>query len=269
MKKGLVVLAVLVMAAPLYAGTITFTATDNGPMGPPATCTITWTSDVAIVALGLDIDADDPINIDSIDSFFDIFMDLAYDEEQSGDYVYGEGSGTANNAAANQEAAGQLTMPAAAFAISAGGLGGASGPLTPPPFSGTIVLSAGVDTTGTIGANALRGGVIDEDGAQVALAGDSTWIITVDPPEPENCMVTLGVDDSHPAVYAAFLAAETAFGEGAVDCWCDQYNCAGDADRASLGAAKKWVTSEDLIIFSDNWLKKQTLLTHIPCPGYE
>jgi hypothetical protein len=121
-------------------------------------------------------------------------------------------------------------------------------------------------------------------------------------------MQALGVDVSHPTVYAAFLAAEAAFGAGNVDCWCDEYNCAGDADRAtfgavkkwvtlpdlnlltagwlvresllppasicadsdraSFGAVKKWVTLPDLNILTDNWLVRETLLTHIPCEGY-
>ena len=129
---------------------------------------------------------------------------------------------------------------------------------------------------------------------------------TIEP--PLNCMQALGVDVSHPAVYAAFLAAESFFGVGAVDCWCDEYNCAGDADgatfgaarkwvtipdldllsagwliresllppasicadsdRATFGAAKKWITIPDLDILSDNWLVRETLLIHVPCPGW-
>ena len=250
MKKVLIVLAVLVMASPLYAGTITFTTTDNAD----GTCDIGWTSDVAVVALGLDIDCDDPclpVNIDSIDSFFDIFMDLAWDEETNQDgYVYAEGSGTANNAGAKKGEAGKETMPSAAFAISAGGLGGPSTPppLTPPPMSGTIVLSSPVSTSGTVGANALRGGVIDENGVEMTIAGDSTWTITV---EEGDCMQEAGIDISDPVRYTHFLAA------GSPECWCEPRQCHGDADNALIGTSTKTgyyaVGGPDLDVLLGGW----------------
>ena len=52
MKKALVILVALAFAAPLYAGTINITTTDN----EDGTCNIDWTSTGGVVAMGLDID---------------------------------------------------------------------------------------------------------------------------------------------------------------------------------------------------------------------
>ena len=305
MKKALVILVALALAAPLYAGTITLTATDN----EDGTCNIDWSSTGAVVAMGMDIDVtgtppnDEPISGVAVDAWFDIYMDAAYDEEAGDGYRYGEGTPIAD-----QDAPGQLVLPQSIFCISMGGLGGETGPLTPAPSSGTIVMTAdGIGfSSGTIVANALRGGVVDDNGAEVTITGDSTWTIT-----SGDCMTALGVDVSNAALYATFLLA------GSPACWCDEFNCAGDADglfsgidaagkrkwvtlpdlnilsdgwtlkesaypyfdvvcadadRAFTGinaaGKRKWITLPDLNILSDNWTKKSGAYIHVPCDGY-
>ena len=188
MKKLILTLVVLAMAAPLYAaGGITFVATDAG-----GECTVTFTATdpcIPPVAMGLDIavDGDDPCDlitaVDGIDSFFDIYMDYAYDDPCN--YTYGIG-----NPIADPCAAGSATLPSGKFCISMGGLGGdGSAPLAEAPTSGTaFVLHAdnapkGSVVTGTIGINAIRGGVIGTDTEAMTHNLTIPFAITI----PEDC----------------------------------------------------------------------------------
>jgi len=107
MKKVLVILVALAMAAPLYADTITFSAgAGAGEIEYVATGAI------APVAMGLDVDADGTITDVAVDSFFDIFMDAAHDMEETIGYVYGDGT-----AIADQVAVGELVLPLSSFCI--------------------------------------------------------------------------------------------------------------------------------------------------------
>ena len=218
MKKALVIM-MLVVAAPLYAGTMTFT--DNG--GGVAA----WSSDVAIVGVGLNVDATTAVTAVVVDGGtgpFDVFMDAAHDEEAGDGYTYGEGTPIAD-----QGDAGELTLPLSVFAISMGILG------DPTPVggatSGVIAFTGG--GTITLSANGLRGGVIDENGAQVALAGD--LVITVIPPECFSSGAGVKYDD-----WVDF---------GSPDCWCYQRQCNADYNGLSAGttfSGIQWVTVPDL-----------------------
>ncbi len=261
MKKGLVILVVLAFAAPLYADVTFGPAVDN----QDGTCSIPWSSDdLPIVAMGLDVDVtgDDDIGDLAYGSFFDIFMDQAYDEEAGDGYTYGEDKG--NGPVARQDQPGQLALPQTNFCISMGGLGGASEPLDDPCMAGTIVLTADpCNSSGTLSENALRGGVIDENGAQVTTNLPIPFGITTFVP-PTDCMAAMDVDTNFPAVYAMFLKAEAYFGVGNVDCWCDEYNCQGDANGGFAGVdtdgKRKWVTLPDLTVLSAGWGKKESVM---------
>lgn len=178
MKKLSCLLMVLAMAIPaLGAGNIVLTATDNSD----GTCTISFVATgAAPVGVGLDVDVltGGPITaVGGIDSFFDIFLDAAYEMETTtpGSYTYGAGAPIAL-----QDAAGVDTLPSASFAISMGGLGGAAAPLNPAPMSGTLaVLTAGDDTTGTIGLNVKRGGIVDVNGEAMTTNLPLAFTITV------------------------------------------------------------------------------------------
>jgi len=171
MKKLILILVVLAMAAPLYAaGRVQFVATDN----EDGTCTITFDANDVIgivpVAMGLDVKVtgSDPCHaitaVSGMDSFFEIFMDYAYDDPCS--YTYGAG-----NPVADPCAAGSLGLPSHHFCVSMGGLGGETDPdeKAAPDNGVAFVLTAGnlgdpCDTvTGHIKINALRGGVIGKD----------------------------------------------------------------------------------------------------------
>lgn len=166
MKKILAL--VLVMAVSVMAGTVSFSGVDNGDG------TVTITADAPVVGLALDVDADMDVTAVAVDSFFDVFMDYAYDQGAS--YVYGEGS-----AIAAQDAAGVATLPSMAFCISAGGLEDDAADTV--PATSEIVLT--VDGSGdiVISENTLRGGVVDYDGAMT-----TNLPITINiPDEPTAC----------------------------------------------------------------------------------
>ena len=156
MRKALVILVALAFAAPLYASSIAFTDLGGGDIG--YVCT-----GEAAVAMGLDVDVlvGGPITAVAIsDSFFEIFMDQAFDEEAGDGYVYGEDKG--NGPVAKKDQAGQLALPQSEFCISMGGLGGELAKTQDPCMTGTITLTG--TGTGTLDENALRGGCIDVNG---------------------------------------------------------------------------------------------------------
>jgi len=231
MKKALVILVVLAMAAPLYADTITLSAGVD-----PGTIEYAATGAIAPVAMALDVDADGTITDVAVDSFFDIFMDAAHDEEVAvpDSYVYGAGTPIAN-----QDTVGEAVLPLAEFCISMGGLGGEAEPLDPAPMSGVITLTAGTATQATITANALRGGIVGTDGVEMTVTG---LPLVVE-------FVTECFDSGH-ADYQEWLDA------GSPECWCNKYHCYGDVDGLDEGSVKKgyyWVSYADLAAVTGSW----------------
>jgi hypothetical protein len=179
MKKLVLTLLVVALAIPAMAGSVAVT-TDVSTKGE---ATITLTGDAGIVGMGIAIDADANIDSFTVESFFDIFLDVAYAAEKAlaGSYVYGAEAGPDNLNGADPAGPGVVLLPAAAFSISVGGLGGATLPLAPAPLITTIVLKAAAGATVDIDLDALRGGIVDVDGAmtvtglpvQVVIAPDS------------------------------------------------------------------------------------------------
>ncbi|MGE4286469.1 MAG: PASTA domain-containing protein [Phycisphaerae bacterium] len=161
--------AMLLVATVAMAGTVTFTAQDNGD----GTATVSYTADAAVVGFALDVDSDVDVTDVAIDSFFDVFMDYANAEGDA--YVYGAGSPIAA-----QEAAGVAALPAASFCISAGGL--EDDETDVPALTGEIVITTGAAASVTLGENALRGGVVDYDGAMTTNL-PITFDITAGGPE--------------------------------------------------------------------------------------
>jgi len=239
MKKILASLLVLAMCAPLYAGEVTLSSVDN------ADGTATIMMEVISgepVGIALDVLADTGTIDDAfmVDSFFDIFIDLAYDEELGGDgYTYGEGT----NAIAKVGEPGQDTVATNPFCISAGGLGGEEAPLTPGPQPldtvALIQLDSAGGATGTITANAIRGGaVVFKDGSTATVNG-----------LPLDFEITTGPGECVKST-APFYATWVLFGKP--DCWCYQRNCRGDVNglKSGLGLNVKWVNSADLTVFA-------------------
>ena len=245
MKKLILTLVVLALTAPVHVQAITFTATDADGV-----CTVTFDAgldpNVPPVAMGLTVtvDGSDPCDaitaVDGIDSFFDIYMDYAYDDPCS--YTYGAGHPIADPCAA-----GSASLPSMKFCVSMGGLGGAAKPLASAPMSGTaFVLHAdnavadpcGPAVTGTISLNALRGGVIGSDTEPMATNLSIPFSITI-PPEPTDCVKT------DAPFYTEWVGAGSPWDKP--DCWCYERNCRGDADGIKTGVA--YVNTPDLTIF--------------------
>ena len=232
MRNIAILFAILSISIPCAATTVTFTDAGGG--------VINWTSDGAgIVAMALDVDmTSGQIDTVTVDSFFDIFMDQAYDEEAGDGYEYGEDKG--NGPIADQDAPGQLALPLTNFCISMGGLGGEAEPLNDPCTSGTITLTG--SGTGTISENELRGGVIDENGDRV----------TTNLPLPIPCH-PCGCYEGQPD-YDEWIAA------GMPECWCYPTQCQGDADGKTEGGGVLgiWhVGTIDVGVLAGAWLVKE------------
>ncbi|MCF7957586.1 MAG: hypothetical protein K9M57_03965 [Phycisphaerae bacterium] len=179
MKKVLILLAICALAVPAFAGEVTFSAVDDGA-DVNIVMTVVADEGDGPVGVGLDVAVDAELDLTAavmVDSFFDIFIDEAYDMETAtpGSYTYGAGVGPVCLVAAP----GATTVAAAmadsrTFAICAGGLGGATGtPATPP--TGEVILaklSGAPGATATVTANAIRGGaVVFKSGAEVTVNG--------------------------------------------------------------------------------------------------
>ncbi len=200
MKKILIRTLVLVMTIPAIAAvTVTTDETVNGQVK------LTFTSDTEIVGIGLKVDADANIASFTVDddlstpaeSYFDLFMDVAYSQKVNGDgYTYGEGAGSGNINGADQAIPGVVALPAANFSISAGGLGGQTKPLDPVPQVAQVILKGVAGTVVEVDLDLLRGGIVGFDGTQTVTGlpveltipgGDVSVVIVsahgqVDPP---------------------------------------------------------------------------------------
>lgn len=268
MKKLILILVALVVAAPCVAGTITFGTVDNDD----GTCTITYyVNGKPPVAMGLLVTADKNITaVTDIDEFFEIYMDYAYTVDPC--YTYGDGHPIADPCAA-----GAIDLPQMKFVISMGGLGGATSPPTKFPKMGSkqnpatlCVLHSdtqpplGGTTTGTITICPLRGGVIDED----AKVMDPNNIGS-----PGALVMPFVISECFPSGHADYAMWAKAVKPV---CWCptssgvpgaSDYQCKGDADGGFAGkdkdGARMWVTGPDLTILSAGWQKVDTE------PGFE
>lgn len=177
MKKLAIVMALLI-AAPLFAATMTWQ--DGVPAAGQATLTITPDAGEGnIVGIALEIDSDKALTIDSIaPAEMNIYMDHAWDlEVNGGGYTYG--AGTVEDAKADDANPG----PAADdmnFTISAGFLPGeaVAGPAV-GATSVVIVLSATETASVDICDNDLRGGVVDVDGNSLAITCVTAQPLTV------------------------------------------------------------------------------------------
>jgi len=92
-----------------------------------------------------------------------------------------------------------------------------------------------------VSANAIRGGIVLENAAQANIAGGTACVELVPP---------ICVSDTDKADYQAYLDA----GKDPT-CWCNAFQCDGDADGATQGFQKYRVGTNDLAILVNNWQK--------------
>ena len=187
MKKLMTILLVLAITAPLFAADVDFAAKDN----QDGTCTVTYTVNAgAISAMALNIDADVPLGCVGIDPYFDVFMDSAYMDPEN----YNIGDGTP---IAGQDTVGEIELPLDSFCISAGHLQGIA-------LADEFTICADQDAMGTIGENALRGGVVNTDGQKMTTNLPIDFTITMQD-------VCFGDVNNDGKISAGDLAAITAF----------------------------------------------------------
>lgn len=181
MKKVLALLVVLALVAPAIAQEVVLSSVDNGD--GTATIKMNVVSGGPIVGFALNVETTAGTLVDpvTVDSFFDIFIDLAYDEETTGDgYTYAEGTNpvckTTNTPGAYTVA--QANTDGVPFAVCAGGLGGldpenlASGPAAGDTID-LMVLTADVEATAEITLNVPRGGIVAKDNAALVIKADN------------------------------------------------------------------------------------------------
>ena len=252
MKKFIVLLAALAIAAPSFGGSVEFTATPG-----PGECTISWVATgTNPVAMGLDIDCDQPVtsSVLAVDSFFDIFMDAAYDMENTtpGSYTYGAGGPVAA-----QDVRG-LTTDDQSFCMSMGGLGGATTPLDPAPATGSFKLTAAAAAAGTINVNVLRGGIIDTAGDPMTHNLELAFTIL------DDCTGCIPCDHPDRALWEYL---------GSPECWCVPYHDQGNTNTTFAGldvdGKRKWVELTDLQKLGEGWmLRKMDYVTDEICADF-
>lgn len=221
MKKCLAIIVAMALVAPAMAASVTVSAGANDGE-------VVLTADAGIVGIGLTVDGDDVTAV-AVDSFFDIFIDSAFD--LGGSYNLGDGIPTAT-----QGAPGEQGLPSGSFSISVGGLDddGIGGGTEEAPLSTTIVLS-GTGTV-TVDADMLRGGIVGYDGA-MTISG-LPLVITLDPGVEPECM-----KNTHPD-YLTWV------GYGKPDCWCYAKQCKGDVDGLPQfgGAVDIYTNDTDIVV---------------------
>lgn len=242
MKKFLAILVIMALVAPAMAD-VTIT-TDNANPGE-VVITLDAGSD-GIVGIGLEVDVTGGGECTAavVSSFFDIFIDSAFDLGVGYDYP---GTGTENGIpTAEQGAPGEMPLPASVFSICAGGLDddGIGAGTEEAPTTAVITLTGTPDAPVEIDADTLRGGIVGYNGA-----------LTITTTLPIN--TTFGAAGSTECVKndAPFYAEWVGAGKNwdSPDCWCYERQCRGDTDGTKVGLY--WVQATDLGIFASAYSK--------------
>jgi hypothetical protein len=253
MKKLLSLLLVCALSAPLFAGAVNLTSTDNGD----GTCTIKMEiTDGSVVGIALDVavNAGPDLTAVAVDSFFDIFIDAAYDEETGGDgYTYGEGQPVCLVDGPGATDIATAMAGSRTFAVCAGGLGGAAKPLTAAPAAPTtvdlLVLTGADGAAGTIDLNAIRGGIVCADATAATVTGNPlAWSISVVTTDCWGCAgQNLGDASGDGNInFADLVALKAAFGSST---GAPNYNKCADFDRSGT------INFGDLVILKQNFGK--------------
>ena len=259
MKKIATSLLILLLPVSVLAGVVV--ATDETT---PGQVTLTLTSDTEITGIGLIVDANANISSFTVDddrgtpadSFFDIFMDVAYDREVNGNgYTYGEGAGSDNLNGAHQDGPGVVALPAANFSISVCGIGGQAQPLDPPPQVAHIILKGASGTVVNVDLDLLRGGIVDYNGAQTVTGLPVELTIPA-----VSAVVASAHGQADPAVgthsysygaSAGFSITNDTLVQGTTQYVCTGWAMVGHAPAAGTGTGFSITLTNDLVL---NWL---------------
>jgi hypothetical protein len=119
-----------------------------------------------------------------------------------------------------------------------------------PPDSGTLCkVTVSENCELCVAENATRGGVVLTDPSVAPNVVVGCINVVID----DECI------KSDWSTYNDWLAM------GSPDCWCDPYQCDGDADGGTETFFKYRVYGKDLSAVVDNWKKKITDATLDPC----
>lgn len=241
MRKMIFVLVVAMLAAPAWAD-ITITVTDQGE-GKAA---IGYSGTELARAFALDITVDAG-TINDVNDF-------AVGDDNGGYGIFPANFSryitvdAATGEVSDWTAAGYTPVAEAGDPGALGGLGtngvtlelGSLYDTQAPPLAGTLcVLTVSETCDMEVALNATRGNVVLEDASEATVVLPGPTAISFGP------------------VYTGLYPAEWA-AVGNPDCWCAEVNprqCLGDADGASQGKQKFWVSTNDLDVMIAAWNK--------------
>jgi hypothetical protein len=105
--------------------------------------------------------------------------------------------------------------------------------------------------------NAIRGNVVLETAAEATMT-------------PAEVCIPIGTGPCFPASNPQFGDYEAYVAEGKTpDCWCDPYQCDGDADNATETFFKYRIYGVDLAAVVDNWKRKIDDPAINPCADFD
>ena len=247
MRKLIFVLAVGLLAAPVWA-TVTITATDLGG----GVVAIDYSSDEAVLvrAFALDITVDN--------GTIDAIADFAVGDDNNGYGIFPANFGRyitvdpATGEVSDWSVAGYSPVadgndPGALGGLGTNGItiemGSLYGTKAPANQGRLCTVTCSETCLLTVTTNATRGNVVLEDASEA----------TVDLTAATNVQITVGAIASYTGPQMDEWIAV-----GKPDCWCANINprqCHGDADGASQGPNKYWVSTNDVDILIAAWNK--------------
>ncbi|AQT67067.1 hypothetical protein STSP2_00207 [Anaerohalosphaera lusitana] len=209
MKRLFALIIVLAAAGVSFGVDVDFKLTDNGD----GTGTLSWTinkPDTEIVGMALNVDCiEGQIGSVQIDSYFDVFPDAAHSDPTLYDGALSPNQ--LGSPIAPQAFPGTTTLPNSSFCISVAHLEGET--------DGTgIILGSGTSVSGEIDINAIRGGIVDQNGDAMTT----------------NLPFQFGTG------CGCFPCGHPDYGEwvsvGMPESWCNEYQCEGDSDGLTEGS---------------------------------
>lgn len=249
MKKIMFVLALLVLAVPVWAATdVEITCEQIEPNEPNVAIGYIKTGDGHVRAFALDIVVTSPaliLDVKCVSADYYIYPGSIDIDEDTGE-VTDDGSCVCDDGDYPVD-----TLPGPpdsnGVTIEMGSLYDDVPPLddpchqTPPSDSGTLViLKVDSDCCITVTENILRGGIVLEEPQATP---------TLDLPDGNDCCVEGLACYFGMADYAQWQLV------GEPECWCYPRQCHGDADGLPYGLPGYWVSIPDLTILKNAWNK--------------
>lgn len=259
MRKMILALVVFLIAAPAWAA-VEITLTDEG--GGVVAIGYDSTGETELVrAFALDISVDA--------GTITAVTDFAVGDDNGGYGIFpanfsryitvdGQTGEVADWGVAEYTPVADANDTGAAGALGSGAITIEMGSLYDQMAPGTTGLLCKVATEGaaelSVTPNAVRGGIVLEDASQATMDPDPATIQI-----GGGCVVPAG----QKADYDAYVAA------GAdPECWCNPYQCDGDADGADSGIPFRYrVFTADLNLLVANW--KAKIATANPCADFD